>query len=267
MRFKISIRLLLLMFSFFQNCYFNPVVNGILNPVEKKEDSSLAALGLVGPDGQSITVSITGQIKKLGIAFANTEIKVIGSTFSTKDLVNSSTTNTAGRFYLNVPTGLVALQFSDSGTIVNIRMNITPFSATITSIDNLNYSIQNLDVYVPGAEPPVYLELVSSSPYDGLLIDDSNYSLITSSGFKFTFSEDVEYPSNLPQWLAENFITNPSIGFETAIISKNDVTLILSSSLTQFTPYTMTLNPGIKTVAGKTIKQTTILFLVGPLSL
>lgn len=267
MRSKMSIGLLFLLFSFFQNCYFNPVVNGILNPVEKEADSSLAALGLVGFDSQSITVSISGQIKRLGIAFAGTEVKVIGPSFSSKDVANSSTTNEAGRFYLNVSTGLVTLQFSDSGTIVNIQISITPFSASVISIDNINYSIQNLDVYFPGEETPVYLELISSTPYDGLLIDDSNYSTITSTGFKFKFSEDVEYPSNLPLWQAENFITNPSITFETAIISKTDVTLPLPNSLSQFTPYTITLNPGIKTVAGKRIKQTTILFLVGPLSL
>ncbi|TGL35708.1 carboxypeptidase-like regulatory domain-containing protein [Leptospira perdikensis] len=264
---KKGIGLLLLSFSLFQNCYFNPIVNGILNPKVEEADTS-ALLGLAGGFGsQAVTVSITGQIKKLGTAFANTEVSLINPSFTSKNNANSSTTDSAGRFSLNVPTGSATLQFSDAGTPVNIQIEVSQTAAKILFIDNTNFTIQNLDVYVLGVEPPVYLELISSIPYDGLLIDDSNYSTITMGGFKFKFSEDLEYPSNQSVWLAENFITNPTIGFEFPSISKSDVTIVLSSSLSPLTPYTITLNSGIKTVAGKSIKQTTIQFLVGPLGL
>lgn len=249
------------------NCYFNPLVNGLLNP--KLEESDLSALlGLAGGSGNlGVTVNITGQIKRLGVALEGVEIKLANSSFSTKNQTNSSITNAAGRFYLSIPTGSPTLQFSDAGTIVNVQLGITPFSATVISSDNLGYQIQSLDVFFIGVEPPVYLELVSSVPYEGLLIDDGNYSSLIAGSFKFKFSEDLEYPSNPPLWLAENFITYPPMTFESPSISKNDVTIMLSSSLSPFTPYIITLNSGIKTATGKSVRPTTIQFVVGALGL
>lgn len=248
------------------NCYFNPLVFDLLNPTEAK-DNSTSLLSLTGFSNQATTVSITGQIKKAGIAFANAEIKVVDSPLSLKkNQTNSSTTNSAGRFYLNISTGFATLQFADAGTIVNIDINVTPFSATAISINNLNYQIQNLDVYEIGTEAPTYLELVLSMPYDGMFIDDANYSMISSS-FQFGFSEDIATPSDQFLWMTENFIINPQIALQTPSISKNNVAVILSGSVSQTTGYTLTLNSGIKSVTGKSIKPSTIQFIVGPLSL
>lgn len=249
------------------NCYLNPLVNELLNPKVEETDPS-ALLGLaVGIGGQSVFVNISGQIKKAGIALGNVEIKAMDPSFSAKSQTNSSTTNSAGRFYLSISTGFQSLQFSDAGTIVNILLQVTPFSATVLTVDNSGYQIQSLDVYNLGTEAPVYLELVSSLPYDGLLIDNGNFSLI-SGGFAFTFSEDIEMPSNQTLWVAENFIVDPAITLLSPSISKNNVQIMINNGdFTAFTPYTITLNTGIKSVTGKSIKPTTIQFVVGGLFL
>lgn len=249
------------------NCYFNPLVNELLNPKVEETDSS-ALLGLAGGIGdQSVLVNISGQIKKAGIALGNVEIKVMDPSFSGKSQTNSSTTNSAGRFYLSISMGFQSLQFSDSGTIVNILLQVTPFSATVLSVDNSAYQIQSLDVYNLDTEAPVYLELVSSVPYDGLLIDNGNFSLL-SGGFAFTFSEDIEMPSNQTLWVAENFIVNPAITLLSPSISKNNVQIMINNgTITAFTPYTISLNSGIKSVTGKIVKPITIQFVVGGLFL
>ncbi|MGE8721358.1 hypothetical protein ACO2KH_07115 [Leptospira terpstrae] len=236
-----------------------------MNPKVEETDSS-ALLGLAGGiGGQSVFVNISGQIKKAGIALGNIEIKAMDPSFSSNSQTNSSTTNSAGRFYLSISTGFQSLQFSDAGTIVNILLQVTPFSATVLSLDNSGYQIQSLDVYNLDTEAPLYLEL--SVPYDGLLIDNGNFSLI-SGGFAFTFSEDIEMPSNQTLWVAENFLVNPSITLLSPSISKNNVQIMINNGdFTAFTPYTITLNTGIKSVTGKIVKPITIQFAVGGLFL
>lgn len=242
------------------NCYFNPLVNGVLNPKVEEADSS-ALLGLAG--GQVVTVSITGQIRRSGVALANTEISLGKPSFSAKKSATSTTTNTAGWFNLDIPAGPATLQFSDAGTPVTITLMVSPITATVISVNNSTYQIQNLEVYVSGEEPPVYLELISSMPYDGFLIDGSNYGILIGGSFKFKFSEVVAQPSEPSTWLAENFIMNPPLTFESPMISKEDVTIMLSGSLLEYTPYTITLKSGIKSTTGKTIRPTTIQFRVG----
>ncbi|MCW7468647.1 hypothetical protein [Leptospira kanakyensis] len=241
------------------NCYFNPLVNDLLNPKVEESDSS-ALLGLAG--GSASTVSITGQIKKLGVSLVGVEVSLGTTSFSSKN-TNSSTTNTAGRFYLNIPTGPATLQFSDGGTLVTIQLMVTPMGATVGFINNSSYSVQSLDVYVLGEEP-VYLELTSSMPYDGLLVDNSNYGTTINGNLVFKFSEFLEMPSNSALWTAENIIVNPSIGFEYTSISKDNVTIVLAGgSLPPFTPFTITLNSSIKSETGKSIRPTTIRFMTG----
>ncbi|MCW7479640.1 hypothetical protein [Leptospira kanakyensis] len=237
-------------------------MNDLLNPKVEESDSS-ALLGLAG--GSASTVSITGQIKRLGVSLVGVEVSLGTTSFSSKN-TTSSTTNDAGRFYLDIPTGPATLQFSDGGTLVTIQLMVTPMGATVGFINNSSYSVQSLDVYVLGAEP-VYLELLSSIPYDGLVIDSGIYSLITEEGFTFTFLEEVAYPSNPSLWLAENVSTNPSISFASPSFSKELVTIRLDGSLTSNQPYTITLNSGIKTDSGKSIRPTTIRFMTGELGL
>ncbi|PJZ47328.1 Ig-like domain-containing protein [Leptospira brenneri] len=246
------------------NCYFNPLVNGLLNPEVKETDSS-PLLGLAGGIGsQSFTVSITGQIKVFGAPLANTEVSLVNLSYSSKDNATSSTTNGAGRFYLNIPTGLQTLQFTDSGTLVTIKLMVSEMAATVVTVDNLSYQVQNLDIYVLGEEPPVYLELMSSIPYDGLLINSSNYEMI-SSKFIFNFSEDVAHPEDNDNilWASNNFIITPSIEVSSVGISKSSVEINFSGSLFPSTPYTITMNSGIKTTSGKTVRPTIMQFMVG----
>ncbi|TGK81428.1 hypothetical protein EHQ24_08905 [Leptospira noumeaensis] len=258
-----GICILLVPFLMFQNCYFNPVVNGILNPKVEESDSS-ALLGLAGGlGGSASTVSITGQIKKLGVSLVGVDVSLGTPLFSSKNTI-SSTTNTAGRFYLDIPTGSATLQFSDGGTLVTIQLMVTPIGATVGFINNSSYSVQNLDVYVLGSEPPVYLELLSSMPFDGAVINSSNYyDFVPDGRFLFTFSEEVDYEASS----SASFIINPSLDELTIDFSKENVYILPSFSLSPNQFYTITLNSGIKSLTGKSNRPTTIQFMTGDLFL
>ncbi|MBM9592420.1 Ig-like domain-containing protein [Leptospira sp. 201903075] len=240
------------------------MVNELLNP-EVKEENTSALLGLTGGfNNQSIAVSITGQIKSLGVPVSNAGLQLIGPSLSTQTKATTSTTNTFGRFYLNVFTGPVTLQLTDISTIVNIQLEVTPTSLTVISIDHSEYKISNLEVYDLGVEPPTYLELLFSIPYDGMLVDENNINLF-GENLTFAFSEDLEMPGDLSTWAIENVSISPSIVVSTASISNSDALIYLNNEFDAYTNYTLTLNSGIKSISGKSLKPTTIQFRVDDL--
>lgn len=264
MKHRLTFLFFLITVSLFSNCYYNPLVNSILNPDVKEENTS-ALLGLTGGfSNQSIAVSITGQIKRLGAPVSDAGLQLLGSSLSAQTKATTSTTNTFGRFYLVVSTGPVNLQLTDNSTIVNIQLVATPTSLTVISIDHSEYKISNLEVYDMGVEPPTYLELLFSIPYDGMLVDSNNVNLF-GENLTFTFSEDLDMPEVLSTWAIENFSISPSIIVSTASISKSDALIYLSNEFEAYTNYTLTLNSGIKSISGKSIKPTTIQFRVGDL--
>ncbi|EMY68972.1 hypothetical protein [Leptospira vanthielii] len=218
-------------FLFSTNCYLNPIVNNLLDPKVEEDSSSL--LGMIA-----------------GLA----------------NQTNSTTTNTSGRFYLETSMGLVSLQFTDNGTIVNIQLNVSRTSVTVLSIDKANYIVQSLDVYEIGVEPPPSLELLFSMPYEGLYIDSNNFAITIGSGSQFIFSENLETPSDPFLWAAENIVVFPPILLQNNTILNNTVLLTIDNqTILPSTTYTVTLNSGIRSETGKMLKPTTFQFKVGTL--
>ncbi|EOQ90085.1 hypothetical protein LEP1GSC202_0610 [Leptospira yanagawae serovar Saopaulo str. Sao Paulo = ATCC 700523] len=89
----------LILFSFFTltNCYYNPLVNSLLNPPETEENNSaLALLGLPGP-----TLFITGQIRYAnGVAEVGLVLQP-GKSFAPQTKSTTGyVTDEGGRFYI-----------------------------------------------------------------------------------------------------------------------------------------------------------------------
>ncbi|TGL25909.1 hypothetical protein EHQ46_00045 [Leptospira yanagawae] len=243
-----------------QNCYYNPVVYDLLNPIKSEDQAAfLSLLGLVPR-----SFRITGQLMSNGSAVSEATVRVSGS----NDSSASSTTDTSGRFQLNAPTGTVTLEVDHMGTVFKIELSITPPIAAIVSIENSTYSVINLEVYPSNAESPTYLELTFSMPYDGLQIDEFNFFGTVSSGFEFQFSEAIELPSDNDIWRAQNFIITPSLSFNSTAISGSTVDIMVDNgSYIPETDYYLTIMPGIKSTSGKSVKMTVIHFYVGALAL
>ncbi|MCT8334650.1 carboxypeptidase-like regulatory domain-containing protein [Leptospira sp. 85282-16] len=265
---RIRIKPILLCFVFLvslTNCYFNPFVFDLLNPEKTKDNSSVLGM-IAGLTNQTGTVQISGQLKKGGAALSNVQITLQNVSPSVKSQTNSSTTNSSGRFFLDTPTGIVSLQFSDSGTIVNFQLEVSKTSVTLVSIDKTNYQVQSFEVYELGVEPPAYFELIASMPYDGLYIDKDNFSSTIGSGSTFLFSDNLEELVEGTElgWAADNFIVTPAVYLLYVNVSTNYVHLSLdNASIQPSTTYTVTLNPGIKSKTGKSLKQSTFQFKVG----
>lgn len=257
-RFSKSIGLLLLSFSLFQNCFFNPVVNGLLSPLEEENNSAyLSILGLAPS-----SFGITGQLKSNGMAVEGAVVSIVNSTSE-----STSTTDTGGRFHVIGKPGPIELQVNHSGTIFKIEILVMPPTATLVTIGNSTYKVSNLETYSSASDIPVYLDLVSSLPYDGMFIDDGNYSSI-SSQFMFSFTETLEMPADQFTWVSENFLINPSITLNSPAITGSVVTIMVDSgTIGENATYNLLLNTGIKSVTGKSIKPTIIQFRIGELGL
>ncbi|MBM9592418.1 hypothetical protein JWG41_20105 [Leptospira sp. 201903075] len=250
--------LLLLSFSLFQNCYFNPVVNGFLNPLAE-EDNNAAYLGILGLAPSSY--GITGQLKSNGSAVVGAVVSVVSPQSEL-----TSTTDSGGRFHVIGKPGPIELQVNHSGTIFKIEILIMPPTVSLVSIGNSSYTVSNLEAYTSTTNAPVYLDIANSIPYDGMYIDFTNIQAI-SGGFMFSFTEELEEPSDQFLWVAENFVVNPSITLNSPGLMGSAVSIMIDSgTITANTIYNLTLNSGIKSVSGKSLKPTNIQFRVGVLA-
>ncbi|WP_165782219.1 carboxypeptidase-like regulatory domain-containing protein [Leptospira brenneri] len=250
----------LMTLSSINNCYFNPIVNGFLNPLEEEKNSGVF-WGLLGIP--STEFNITGQLKSnAGVAVVNASIKIKGSESLT------STTNDAGRFHITGPSGSIQLEVNDNGTKFTLDLLVMPPMVSLVTIGNSSYTITNLESYPATSEIPSYFDLVASLPYEGLVIIDEDYMSIFGTGFYFKFSEDLETVADYDQWAAQNFIVSPTISFGSVANSTNAIIIgVAMNTFTIQTDYTLTLMPGIRSVSGKSIKSNTIRFRIESLPL
>ncbi|TGK51704.1 carboxypeptidase regulatory-like domain-containing protein [Leptospira kanakyensis] len=250
-----KIYFLIIFLPFFSDCYFNPVVNGILNPLEEEKNSG-AFLGLLG--FAPTTFGITGQLKTNdGIAVVGATIQIAGSDS------NKTVTNEAGRFHLTGPAGSLQLQVNHNGTEFKLEILVMPPIAHLVSIENSGYTVSNLETYPTTSEIPSYFDLVSSRPYDGLIITSSNYTSILGFGFYFKFSENLEEVGDYNLWRDQNFIVSPTIGLGILGISPDSITIVIPPENYGIqTDYVLTLMPGIRSATGKALKQPAIRFRI-----
>ncbi|MCW7479642.1 carboxypeptidase-like regulatory domain-containing protein [Leptospira kanakyensis] len=255
-----SVSVILSLWMLLGNCYFNPFVNGILNPTEEENNNS--TLGLLGLGPSSIIV--TGQLISLGAGVSGATVKIADST----DTTNQSVTNSAGRFKLVGSAGTMTLEVDHLGTVFRIELSVTPPIVTLNSISNSTYTVYNLEAYSSSLGDISFLDLTSSMPYNGLVVANANYAITVGSGFSFFFTENLELPSDNNSWRNENFLISPALSLYSASVASNNVNFAIDSlSYLPQNDYTLTLMPGIKSTTGKSMKPTTIRFRIGALAL
>ncbi|MDF3821759.1 hypothetical protein P3G55_17780 [Leptospira sp. 96542] len=266
--------------SLFGNCYFNPFVQGIVNPVEEKDDTASAmALGIVGAAGAfssgSQVVVATGQILDyMGMPAISHTVTVTSRSFELDNLPLSTTTDTGGRFYIMTTVGSTELsvsQFLGGPEVLRFRLEIETNSINVADlVSEADYTISGLEVQNP-ENSILYFDLMSSYPNHGSMVPFVPESL------NLTFSENLPAslldlpPNEQLFWASGNISISPTIIIDSVYFNSEqgappkDVSIYWDTE--SFQPdveYTITLSPGIRSETGKVLKTTTIKFTYSP---
>lgn len=260
----------------FGNCYFNPLVNGILNPVEEKDDPmGMIALGIAGTFSNAPSqYVVTGQILSYGMPDDGLTLNVISSSSEPKNLPQSTSTDLGGRFYLLTSLGVTEIsvvQTEGGEEVYRFRLDIGINSIALTELmTGTSYTITDLELQIPG-NTIEYFDLVSSYPSDNMTLPFAPESMMMLFSESLT-SELLGMDSQgLLSWWNNNIIITPSIYVTSVMINSEegqppkDVSGYWSTqSIQNNIDYTITLLPGIRSVTGKVLKSKIIRFRVEP---
>lgn len=255
-----GICIFLLPFLMFQNCYLNPFVYDLLNPMleEEKKAGLLDGGLLLALNGFSSSLYITGVIRNgSGIAQINKEYSVIASESIADSIGLTGNTESSGRFFLPIGQGNTTIRVTDAGeALVTFTLNVSgPGMVSVTSIDPPEYEIDSLFPYDP-TNKPVFFDIISSTP------ENNGTAYFSTTTITLTFSD------TLPNWeftelesiINNNIIVSPSsITFGSPAVSGNQISIIAMVSVFDIL-YTMQIGPGIYSVKGTPVTPTTIRF-------
>lgn len=240
------------------NCYFNPAVNGILNPLEEENNNSF--LGLLGFAGETPTL-ITGQIRDPnGVALSNLVLET-GLTFAQeKNTTPTFTTDTSGRFYIPYQTGSISFTVKMEGAY------FFEFTLLVSNPNSIAYTTYGappgLEITGLGTlnanESPNFFELIDSTPRHNTTVNFYLTQMI------FTFSEPpiptIESGPMVTDWISQNIEISPSASFDNFMNVADNTLTINFISLPTYTIYDLTLKPGVFSATGKPLTQRTIHF-------
>ncbi|XDD46013.1 Ig-like domain-containing protein [Leptospira sp. WS39.C2] len=269
------ISILLCVFGSVGNCYFNPFVNGLLNPEEVTDQNSF--LGLLGFGFGTTGLQITGQIRDAnGVAIEGLGLSPNTSFSQTKSNL-PYTTDTGGRFYIPFQFGRFSYQVYQNGSLYfTLILNVS--SATSISAETIGapigLEISNLSAYNVSS-PPSFFELVRVYTIQGddppVEVNLHNQNAFNVNYLHLVFSES---PESIPvdegaveSWVASNITVNPPINLEainSEITSGNTRQLGYAFPFGGDTLYTVTFGSGIKSAAGKNLTPRTIVFCMEP---
>ncbi|MGE8721356.1 Ig-like domain-containing protein [Leptospira terpstrae] len=241
------------------NCYFNPIVNGILNPVE--EESNNLSLGLLGLVQGTSNLLITGQIRDPnGVALQGLVLIPSLTSFQSKSVLSPYTTDKGGRFFIPYQPG------SFPFTVYRDDLYFFEFILTVGNPTDINYStfgappgleITGLST-INANETTNFFELVDSSPKHNAIV--ASYF----SEYVFTFSEPpisaLETGPLVTEWISQNISISPTGSFDNFMNVSGNTLTIAPMSMSGMTIYELTLKPGILSATGKPLTQRTIRF-------
>ncbi|MDF3821758.1 carboxypeptidase-like regulatory domain-containing protein [Leptospira sp. 96542] len=249
---------LLVFFGFFQACYFNPFVQGIVNPVEEEEDSSALLLGAAVGLGSPGKVKLTGQVvDSNGTAISGGTLNIVNRTNTSTDLDDRVNLDEGGRFYLILTTGETSFRVEQSGTEIFTFKLLIPIDGVVSVIEKSipGPNLINLEFYSSGFTPE-YFDIVLTTPHDNENLSSwpTNVTII--------FSEPLETPSDLQTFLDANVITSPSITLQGSNSTLNSHILsIYNSSSFSIGTNTYRFGSGIKSNTGKSLAPRTITYI------
>ncbi|MBM9592421.1 hypothetical protein JWG41_20090 [Leptospira sp. 201903075] len=260
--------IILSLWIFLGNCYFNPIVNGFLNPIEDKNNN--ASLGILGLALGTTNLLITGQLRNSsGEAMVGLVLSLPATSNNTKSTLPPYTTDSGGRFYLPYQLGKLSFTVSQNESkIFTLVLNVSGTDNITSEVTDTvsNYEISNLGTIRANA-PPNFFELVKAYYLDQGMNEVSLHNATVTNyipGFIFRFSEapmpGLETGPLVEEWIAQNIATSPQISFDNFMnVSENTLT-IAAMTLPGSVEYELTLKPGVLSATGKLLTQRTIRF-------
>ncbi|TGM46586.1 carboxypeptidase regulatory-like domain-containing protein [Leptospira biflexa] len=257
---KSNIAKFIFSFSFliFANCYFNPLVNSIVSPEKPEDADPLTITGIAAAMLSPQIVQITGQIVDAnGLAVVNGNLTILTRTNPIDGLSESFSLNSAGRFFIQLSTGETRIRV-DQSSVELFTFTFTISGPGMISISNKSLTgpeILNLEFYQTGFTPS-YFDILSMNPFD-----KATFTTWPST-IQISFSEDLELPSNMQNFLDANVFTSPTItmdGSGSSIIN-NNILEIWNSSGFQIGANTYSFGSGILSISGKKLSPRTITF-------
>ncbi|TGL56839.1 hypothetical protein [Leptospira jelokensis] len=256
-------------FFSFSNCYYNPIVNSLLNPPETEgNNSALALLGLPGP-----SLWITGQIRYAnGVAEVGLVLQP-GKSFAPQTKSTTGyVTDEGGRFYIPYQTGSIPFTVYKNGSylfefslIVDSPTSIstsTYGAAPTLEITGLGTTITN--------SPSNFFELVGVYYLDGemneVVIDRTNhYTTVGSLILKFN-ANPASVETNDISWIQSAIIItpSPSVGYQALGIAGNRITFIGAEGFSMNTEYLIDVTNHIKSESGIALTPRRIRFCYEP---
>lgn len=251
------------------SCYYNPLVNALLNPPETQENNSaLALLGLSGP-----SLLITGQIR-----YANGEAE-IGLLLQPGKLYaphSKSTggyvTDAGGRFYVPYQTGSIPFTVYKNGSY------LFEFSLNVSSPSEISFTsygaAPSLEIIGLGTisanSPPNFFELVGAYYLDGemneVVIDKTNhYTAVGSLILKFNANPAFVEPNDIT-WIQNAIVItpSPSVGYQALGIVGNRITFVGAEGFSMNTEYNINVTNHIKSESGISLTPRKIRFCYEP---
>ncbi|TGM31901.1 Ig-like domain-containing protein [Leptospira biflexa] len=240
------------------DCYYNPIVNSLLNPPETKENNS--ALALLGLPGASLL--ITGQIRySNGVAEVGLELQP-GKSFApqSKSTTASYTTDEGGRFYIPYQTGSIPFTVYKNGSyLFEFSLEVvSPMEISFTSYGGgPNLEINGLGTIDANAKGN-FFELVKAYFINGseIYLHQSNFGA-TPTTIYLDFNEPpASIDTDITSWIQNSVIFTPPLiaGYTNLSVSGNQITLTGAEQITSNTQHTIDFTSNIKSASGKSLR-------------
>lgn len=243
-----------------QNCYYNPFVYDLLNPIIEGDEKAGLFPGelLLALGRQPGSFAISGIIRNgSGTAQTNKAFTIISSESTEEGLDTSGTTDSSGRFFIQIGQGNTTIHVTDAGEdLVTFTLNLNSSGfVSVNAVDPPEYEIGGLIPYDPNNKPLLF-DLTSSTP------ENDGTAYFSTTTIILNFSDDLpnwEF-SELETIVNNNLIVTPStITFGSTAVSGNQLTIMAMVSVFDI-QYTMQIGPGIYSVKGTPVTPTTIRF-------
>ncbi|TGN14253.1 Ig-like domain-containing protein [Leptospira ilyithenensis] len=261
--------------AFVSNCYLNPAIQSIINPLESKSSSAgvLALLGGGGSTSSDIaTLQITGQLKTDGLNLVNGNLTVSYGSSAVRGVAVSTTTttNSIGKFVLSLKPGTPKISVSDANgnDLGSFELNV-PTEGDITEKSNSSslvvsslrrYTIDETPDITTDSDSSVTFLLTSSTPASGAQLD-SSAAPNTNATLNFSLSVDSStIDSSTIQVINDGDPGNP--GTVTSLSTSGTVVTFQIGNLIASQTFTINLSSTIKSITGSSLPTTTIPFTV-----
>ncbi|BDA77556.1 hypothetical protein LPTSP3_g04860 [Leptospira kobayashii] len=264
--------------AFVSNCYFNPAIQSIINPLESKS-SSAGVLALLGGGANTsssniATLQVGGQLKSDGLNLVNGNLTVSYGSSSVRgvSVSTSTTTNSVGRFILSLKPGTPKISVTDANgnDLGSFELNV-PAEGDITEKSNSSsLTISSLKRYTieetpdltndDSSDSSVAFSLSSSTPASG---EELTAAAVPSTTVTLNFSQSVDSSTISASTIQAINVTVPKMTLTLGSFSTNGTVVTFQlGNLLGGSPFLISLSSSIKSKSGSSLPVTTIPFTI-----